>query len=98
LLVETKYCPKCGETKKLTEFFRNKTKKDGLTSWCKECTGDYNRKYSKQRYSESKWYKEQQAKYIPLELTGEEHRNRVDFINRVRMEAVWKETNAWCAV
>ena len=32
-----KTCSKCKETKELTEFYRNKTKKDGVRSACKKC-------------------------------------------------------------
>ena len=32
-----KQCSKCGEFKKVEEFYRNKDHSDGLDSWCKEC-------------------------------------------------------------
>lgn len=35
----TKRCPKCGETKERTEFYKNRTTKDGLQGWCKPCLG-----------------------------------------------------------
>ena len=37
-MVETKRCPKCGDTKPLEEFGRDSTKRDGLRSTCKPCT------------------------------------------------------------
>ncbi len=33
----SKQCPRCGETKPLTEFHRNRRNKDGLQSRCKPC-------------------------------------------------------------
>lgn len=37
-LVRTeKHCPKCDETKPLSEFYRNRSAHDGLTSYCKPC-------------------------------------------------------------
>lgn len=32
-----KKCSKCGETKKLTEFYRNSTSRDGFRADCKSC-------------------------------------------------------------
>jgi hypothetical protein len=32
-----KTCPKCGKTKKISEWSKNKKRHDGLQSWCKEC-------------------------------------------------------------
>ena len=32
-----KQCRKCEETKALSDFHKNKSSKDGLASWCKEC-------------------------------------------------------------
>jgi len=34
-----KKCPKCGETKPVSEWGRNKAHKDGLQSWCRVCRG-----------------------------------------------------------
>lgn len=40
-----KTCTKCGKTLPITEFYKHKQKKDGLDSWCKNCS-----KLNKQRY------------------------------------------------
>ncbi len=45
--MKTKRCPKCGETKSINEFNKNKTKKDGLQSQCKKCVNKYYKKRSK---------------------------------------------------
>lgn len=37
-----KICTKCNIEKPLSEFYKNKTKKDGLTSYCKDCKRIYN--------------------------------------------------------
>jgi hypothetical protein len=34
---DTKTCPKCGETKCVSEFYKYKSKKDGIGSRCKKC-------------------------------------------------------------
>lgn len=34
---ETKFCPQCQENKPVSEFYKNKSKSDGLQSYCKGC-------------------------------------------------------------
>jgi hypothetical protein len=41
----TKICSKCGLEKELSEFNKNRTKKDGYASWCRECNKLYKQKY-----------------------------------------------------
>jgi 5-methylcytosine-specific restriction endonuclease McrA len=36
-MTQYKTCTKCGQTKNFTEFYKCKSKKDGLSSHCKEC-------------------------------------------------------------
>lgn len=36
-----KICSKCKEIKKLSEFYKNKSQKDGYNNWCKECVKEY---------------------------------------------------------
>ena len=45
-----KRCSKCGKVKPVTEFYKNRTSKDGLRFWCKECCRQYDREsYKKNR-------------------------------------------------
>lgn len=46
--MQEKTCSKCKKTQPVSEFHRNKTKKDGLSIYCKSCNCAYGRK----------WYKE----------------------------------------
>jgi len=39
--MSTKTCTKCGVEKDVVEFDKDKTKKDGLFSWCKSCKKEY---------------------------------------------------------
>lgn len=41
----TKICTKCKRELDVSDFYKNKNKKDGLDSWCKFCTSDNRRKY-----------------------------------------------------
>ena len=40
-----KFCCKCNRYKPSELFFKNKKTSTGLSSWCKVCTTEYNRKY-----------------------------------------------------
>lgn len=42
-----KYCPKCGETKPFSDFYKNKARTDGLTAYCKPCMLEYGRRRKK---------------------------------------------------
>ena len=48
----TKICSKCKRELPISEFGKNKTTKDGLNSWCKLCSSNYNREYCNKRYNE----------------------------------------------
>lgn len=39
-----KKCAKCKDPKELTEFYRNRIKRDGRTNWCKNCLDTANKK------------------------------------------------------
>ena len=41
----TKKCPKCGRELPLSEFCKDKTRKDGLHIYCKECKKEYRKVY-----------------------------------------------------
>lgn len=36
-MIDEKPCPRCGTTKALTEFNRNRSRPDGRADWCREC-------------------------------------------------------------
>lgn len=49
-----KICTKCGVEKPLSEFHKNKRRKDGLGIWCKSCNSEYGRNYNKSKTPEQK--------------------------------------------
>ena len=49
----TKTCSKCGETKDVSEFSKNKRRKGGLQGWCKACERAY-RQANKEQIAEKK--------------------------------------------
>src|SRR5688500_8519170 len=40
-----KKCCRCHQNKNLTEFVKNKTKRDGLSNICKQCNNEYTKLY-----------------------------------------------------
>ena len=48
---KTKYCGHCHTEKSVSEFYTNKTKPDGYSTYCKECTKELQRGYSKKAYN-----------------------------------------------
>lgn len=71
--MDFKICTKCKAEKTFDEFSRNRTKKDGYESWCKECGKEYKKRYRKSdrgkkveeayRIKNKDKYKEIQSKY-----------------------------------
>lgn len=49
--VEKKQCGKCKQLKPLSEFYKNKSTKDGLARWCKQCKKEYRQKRSSEKES-----------------------------------------------
>ena len=54
-----KKCTKCGEEKPKSEFYKQKTHKDGFRSQCKACTNKHGKQYRK-----NDEYVENRRKYI----------------------------------
>ena len=57
--VKTKRCPKCERVLPITEFSKNKSKKDGLQRYCKQCQKAYNATYCQANKEAIKEYKAQ---------------------------------------
>ncbi len=53
---DTKRCSKCGETKSINEFYKNKSRKDGRSAWCKACDNANNKKYVQNNQERMKEY------------------------------------------
>ena len=93
--MENKVCSKCKQSKPKSEFTKDKSRRDGLIVWCKQCRLEYQRlprevdrrrKYSKKYYAE---HKEQCANYrnhFRYGLTTKERENLLDSVGR-RCEA-----------
>ncbi|GEM_PF-1803579 len=60
--IMTKNCPKCKQTKPISEFTKNRSRKDGLLYWCKTCHKVYKQAY-KQSESGKAVNRKAKAKY-----------------------------------
>lgn len=49
---KTKVCTRCKKRRKLNLFYRDKHMKDGLSSWCKACTREYDKEYAARKRAE----------------------------------------------
>jgi hypothetical protein len=49
----TKKCTRCAKRRKVEMFHRDRTMKDGLSSWCKTCTREYDRAYAARKRAEA---------------------------------------------
>lgn len=79
-----KFCWKCKKNKKLTEFGRNKSKQDGLSTECKPCKRRQDREYAVKNRERiktraKKWYEKNKDS-----LTEEQKQKRRDCCNRYR--------------
>ena len=52
-MAKTKTCTRCKRRRKVALFYKDKTIKDGLSSWCKDCTRDYDREYRARKKAEA---------------------------------------------
>lgn len=69
-----KTCNRCKQSKELSEFGKNKRRKDGLQSYCKQC----NRIYLRQHYKDNKDYYRAKA---------HDHRNKLrEYVDSLKSE------------
>ena len=63
-----KICNKCKKEKQFIEFYKNKTKKDGLDSWCIECNRKNAEKWRKANKDKVNEYYRQRYKKDPKRI------------------------------
>jgi hypothetical protein len=50
---KTKVCTRCKKRRKIDQFYKDKSMKDGFASWCKPCTKEYDRAYAARKTAEA---------------------------------------------
>lgn len=66
--MKTKTCKCCGAELPINAFTKNKTKKDGLNTWCRKCTSEYKSRYRAEhpeeiRIAKQKCYQAKKEQY-----------------------------------
>jgi len=74
--MKTKRCSKCGEIKSESEFNMNRTKNNGLDSWCRKCSNKYGIKYYKKNPERAKKYYRKNLYRIWAIATINHHKKR----------------------
>lgn len=79
-----KKCPRCGEVKSVSEFGVNRSRKDGLTGYCKNCTSEIYPKYKKK-------YRDRKTDAYVNEYKNHRERklNEVKKYQTSRLELLW---------
>lgn len=107
--METKICGQCGQCKNLSEFHKDKTKKFGVSSTCKDCAKAHSRQYylkntehikeNARRYG--KTYVPKFSRSIDSKLknlcTNAKNRNKEFLISTEHLFDLWKNQEGRCA-
>lgn len=83
-----KSCPICGELKERSEFYKWKSRQDGLTAYCKSCFNNKNKK----------WQAENPDKLPGLQQTRISHRKRNFGISENDYAQMLVDQNNSCAI
>jgi hypothetical protein len=83
-----KSCPICGELKERSEFYKWKSRQDGLTAYCKICFNKKNKE----------WFKENPDKLPTLKEKRIYSRNKNFGISEKEYEQMLVEQNNKCAI
>lgn len=107
MLIDQKRCSKCGEIKVTADFHKNKSRKDGLSGWCKGClkkckqkwraanpekSKKRNRKYRQANLEKIKKYKQD---YYAANFEKIKEKNRE--YRQVNIEKIKKYKQEWGA-
>ena len=94
--METKKCPCCGKTKSYSEFYKNSSRKDGLTTYCKACikiqSADYHKR-NKEKCQErlQNWRKNNPEKFKEQNKKWRENNPDKEFAKQKRYRESHKE-------
>lgn len=89
--MELKRCCACKEIKDISEFWRNRTSSDGLTSKCKICMKEYMKKYNKENSDKAREYMKKYNKANANKL--KEYRKKYNIANSDKQRKYMKEYN-----
>lgn len=81
-----KICPKCGKSKDYTQFYRDRTKPDGLTSTCKQCRRDAQKSYRKNNVGSVKTYEDKRRLKPERKEYSKEYQRKYRHYNKIRVD------------
>ena len=89
-------CTKCKYEKEISDFHKSKSRKDGLSVWCKECQKEhkkqhytsYKEKYLSNNYERRKWFYDLKRE-LKCERCGFNHPAALDFHHRDEEEKIF---------
>lgn len=96
-MLETKVCSKCGVEKELTEYQKDKSKRDGLSYSCKVCKKEYYVKNKERILTNQKIYRDSNPEKVS-EKNRRYHKNNPDYYkiwNRKNPDKVKKKVKKW---
>jgi hypothetical protein len=70
-VIKMKKCPKCRQSKEDSEFSKNRSRRNGLSDWCKKCERKRVRKYQDEKRGgkpSKKHYKYEQTHRVVYEV------------------------------
>jgi hypothetical protein len=85
-------CPKCGIKKELNAFYKNRSNKDGLGDWCKECTLKADRDWKKANPEKAKAYYRnhiERAKAYSRKILSSSYRKGKSLLSKPHTGATW---------
>ena len=65
-MTETKRCPHCGQALPLTAFYLERNRKDGRSSWCRECKNAHDRTRYKENQEQIRERRARQGESVRL--------------------------------
>ncbi len=84
-----KKCPKCGQTKDIGEFYKCKSRRDGFTSWCKECSNTSHKNYVEnnreqlREYDREEYYKNRERHLENRRKSNERNKEKIKKARKV---------------
>lgn len=90
---EFKKCTKCKETKKLKEFFKDNSTKDGLRYWCKSCVNKKKKGYINNRRKNDEVFKEKLKQGQRVRNLLNRTTNKIDKFIKLNKEDFIKHLN-----